>query len=138
MAEDANTPPRRLEFGDHFRFGVPEIDRAHANLVDLLNAALAFARGTEGMAELMHRFATVYSAHCHAEETYLRSIGYTRLDDHAREHSVISRRINDCYRAFSADPNSARRPLDDLCAAFAEHMLYDLQYKSHLDRAEGQ
>ena len=133
MPESQHTPRRRLEFGEHFRFGVPEIDRAHASLIELLNAVLYPGLDARAMSDLLHRFASIYSAHCRAEEAFLRSIGYTRLEDHSREHNALNRRINECYRAFTADLGAARKPLEALCTAFSEHMLYDLDYKSHLD-----
>lgn len=127
-------PLQRLEFSDHFVFGVPDIDRGHAELIGLLNALIDPAISAATMADLLHRLSTAYTSHCHIEERLLRGSGYDRAREHSQEHSDFNRRLNRCLRLLNTDPGSARAAIVELHGGFADHMLSDLRFKSHLDQ----
>jgi len=128
---------RRLDFSEHFRFGVPELDGAHAELIDILNETRAPDADRQAISDQLHRFSEAYATHCRVEEIFLRSVGYGRLSEHVAKHRALARQIDECCRAFQADPTADRQVIDALCEAFMEHMLYDLQFKSHLDEVRG-
>jgi len=128
--------PPELEFSEHFLFGVPDIDRGHAELIGLLNQMRDHEGGT-ALRDVLHRFSRAYAAHCRAEESFLRSIGYVDLQAHSREHSRFNRQLTKCCQAAVSDLASALPQVVELYAAFAEHMLDDLRYKSHVDQMRG-
>ena len=132
-----NSGPTPLVLSDHFRCGVKEIDDEHAELVDILNAALRPTADLSALTELLQRFSASFLRHCRNEEAYLRSIGYTRLDEHSRHHDDLNGHVATCRHDAASDLPAMRRAILALRDAFADHVLYDLQYKSHIEDAHG-
>jgi hemerythrin-like metal-binding protein len=78
-----------LTWNDSFALGLPEIDRQHQKLFELLDDLDRGVQAGNGTAAARHLFAELSSYsryHFSAEENLMRTRGWSNLGDHAALH----------------------------------------------------
>ncbi|MBL6958871.1 MAG: hemerythrin family protein [Rhodospirillales bacterium] len=92
-----------LNWDDKFSVGVPELDRHHKILMDLISQfhdAYAAGKGLDSMQPTFDVLMDYVAYHFEAEETIMRDNGYPQLDDHHGSHEKMIEEVKDLHGRF--------------------------------------
>lgn len=92
-----------LEWKSEWECGNPEIDSQHRHLVELGNKLLsgAFTDMQGGQtAELLDEYIRQIRLHSENEETILREIGYSDVEEHVKIHQALLRRTEELQKQY--------------------------------------
>jgi len=82
-----------IQWSDDLSVGVPEIDKQHKKLVDILNRYYTEIKNKEDDKETIDRFLNELSDymrdHLDYEEKFLAIIGYPELEQHKKVHRMF-------------------------------------------------
>lgn len=81
-----------LEWGTELSVGIPEFDRQHQELVDLVNRAYDLVRRHDdatALLSLIDELLAHIRQHFADEEAAMRDSSYPRYEDHCREHDEL-------------------------------------------------
>jgi hemerythrin len=90
-----------------FTIGVTELDAQHHALFERAAIFETAVMAGEPAARLFGYLATYVSFHFEAEERLMREIEYPRLEEHAREHADVKRRLQSLAPLWESEGNSA-------------------------------
>ena len=100
----------KYEWNDSFLLGIKELDEHHEYLVELMNRSHDLYENTAPYARLESILDELFeytTYHFAAEENWLRSHSYLKLDEHIAEHDGFRKRIaafKDEFYAGKASP----------------------------------
>ena len=81
-----------IEWTDEFVLGVPEVDREHRELIDMINA-LHDGMGSEPphprILARIREIHTLVAEHFAHEEAYMREVRYMAYAEHKEDHEIL-------------------------------------------------
>lgn len=96
-----------MEWNDSFNIGVPEVDRQHRHLVEILNrlhAAMLAGNPPAELARVVQDLLNYTRYHFDAEERAMRDANYPELSAHQQKHRAMVERVE----AFSQEMLSGK------------------------------
>ena len=118
---------RLVEWSDDLDCGVPEIDRDHRKMVDLLNDAYGRMMTGEGMSaalSLANTLSSLATRHFAEEEKLMGRLGFPQSDAHRAAHKELLSRFAALKQRFERGDQSAARELFEYFADwFKDHEL---------------
>ncbi|MFA7330700.1 MAG: bacteriohemerythrin [Candidatus Delongbacteria bacterium] len=122
-----------LDWNASLETGVPEMDRQHRRLVDLLNqlhAAMKAGRGAEQVQTILSGLVAYTNTHFQAEETLLRQKGWIGLNRHLILHADLLKQLNGYVSAFQQNQRISTLELADFLKSWlSKHIMQeDQQY----------
>ncbi len=85
-----------IEWDRSFEVGVPEMDREHKTLIDMLNKVYDLLRNGEkekAYRLFMTEFLSYIDSHLSHEEEFLEQIGYPEIERHKKAHDLLRKEI---------------------------------------------
>jgi len=85
-----------IEWTEDLSVGLPKIDDQHKQLISIYNdmfSAIDRNEGDEALDDIFRRLKAYTESHFKDEETYMQSIGYPNLGEHASEHVLLLVRV---------------------------------------------
>jgi hemerythrin len=99
-----------VEWEDRYLLGVEQFDAHHKHLVDLLNKVhgmfLLNEVATEKLQEVLDSLAEYATYHFDQEESWMREVGYPKMDEHILEHKRFIYKLFDLNKQFNNDKSS--------------------------------
>jgi len=92
-----------VKWNDSFLLGVPEIDRHHQHLVDLLNQThdqLSSGAAAESIGVVLDKLIGYATYHFITEERLMESSSYPDLAEHREEHERFRRKVIEVQTEF--------------------------------------
>lgn len=86
--------------------GLPEIDRQHRKLIDMINQlddATRAGKGRDAIGAILDELIIYSATHFRMEEKYFDQFGYADSEVHKREHAALAEKVAD----FAAELNAA-------------------------------
>lgn len=126
----------QLIWDDSFSVGVPELDRHHQRLAELINELAASQdkpAHSEEIVDILSALSDYANYHFAHEEHLMGVHGYPDLADHLSEHNVFCEMVaNACYQA-TCSALDLPALLAYLCTWWEDHILrVDIKYKPFL------
>ncbi len=102
-----------IQWSDDLSVGVPEIDKQHKKLVDILNRYYTEIKNKEDDKETIDRFLDELSDymrdHLDYEEKFLAVVGYPELEQHKKVHRMFMNMYSkEIERARNGDKKALR------------------------------
>lgn len=119
-------PPPFMPWDPRYDSGIPEVDRQHRTLVDLLNrAAACVEEGRNWEVETLFNDLWAYADHHFAfEEGLLEQARYPDLDAHKREHQAFRNHLANLYAGYLSRTGGGAAELMGFLRAWLEtHIL---------------
>ncbi|HOQ06158.1 MAG TPA: bacteriohemerythrin, partial [Anaerohalosphaeraceae bacterium] len=101
-----------FQWNNSFSVGIPEMDRQHQRLVDLINQfydALQLGRSKEIIQQTLRELVGYVNTHFSEEEALMRQIGYPALPAHQTKHQRLVAHVQKLFEDFQAG-----RPVNSL------------------------
>ena len=92
-------------WAEAYSVNVPELDRQHRGLMDLINELYDGIASSKPRAELepvLDRLIAFTQSHFQSEEWYMREFEYPEYDQHVAEHEDLTRRLRQMRTDFQA------------------------------------
>lgn len=109
-----------------FQIGVPELDRQHQFLCELINrfsAAVDAREDTTRQLRVLQSIMEFLRLHDETEERLMRTVGFASLREHAREHKEMLEYLKRQYeRMLRQEKDAARRLRDTLVTWCGKHI----------------
>lgn len=129
-------PDPFMPWEPRFETGLPEVDRQHRVLVDLLNrAALCVQTGEGAEVELLFNELHTYAGqHFAFEEEFLKRTAYPDFEAHHREHLGFRNHLAGLYAAYLGQSTGGAMELTGFLRAWLEHHILnsDRAYVPHV------
>jgi hemerythrin-like metal-binding protein len=113
-------------WAEGLRVNVPELDRHHKELIEMINAlhdAVQAAEPPPQLRELVDRFRKYADYHFRAEERYMRRRKHTGYEAHKRQHQEFALSMETWYeRVSQGDARAAQEALAFLKDWFLDHV----------------
>lgn len=119
----------RFEWSNEFVLNIPEVDRQHHGLVDLINElheAMLARRSSEIMASVLNRLENYTDEHFAHEEELMRSHEYPCLAEHMEKHQVFQEKVGflvECHQGKKVLPSL--KVMEFLCDWLKKHIQVD-------------
>lgn len=98
-----------IEWRSDFELGIPDVDHEHAELVNLINEALARLQGigtagseSESVSDFLGEIHARISGHFALEERFMREHGYDRHLEHKAAHEQLLDEIRELMDLYDA------------------------------------
>lgn len=130
-----------MQWRDHFKTGVPEIDEQHKKLFQIANQ-LEAAHNTNSMYQEMGRSLKLlvdYSMqHFKTEEAYMQKIGFPKLESHMAKHRDFMKQIMEVLVKLKSDKHVSPSQLIKMTSHWIfDHTLNDdIRIKHFLEELE--
>lgn len=111
-----------LEWKESYSVGVPQLDRQHKMLVDLINRLQTADQDGDVMPEVFDALRTYVREHFRTEEALLERAGYPELAEHRREHQVFVDWLKAVQSAYGLG-GAASFLINDSVVAFLKNWL---------------
>jgi hemerythrin len=98
-----------IQWNENLSVHVPELDRQHQRLIDLINklhAAMVQGKGAELLRPLLDEVLQYTVTHFDAEEKYMQQVKYPDFATHRAEHEQLKRKARELVS--SLENGSAR------------------------------
>lgn len=113
-------------WAEGLRVNVPELDRHHKQLIEMINGLHAAVMADEGPEQLKGRidqFRDYATRHFQAEEAYMRRTKHAGLQAHHKQHQEFALSMETWYeRLTDGDARAARDALKFLKDWFMDHV----------------
>ena len=86
--------------------GLPEIDRQHHKLINLINRLddqAKAGKGKDAIGEILDELIIYSATHFRMEEKYFDRFGYADAEEHKQEHAALAEKVGN----FAAELNGA-------------------------------
>lgn len=111
-----------LEWKTSYSVGVPQLDRQHKGLVDLINRLQTADHDGDVMPEVFEALRAYVRDHFRTEEALLERAGYPDLAEHRREHQVFVDWLKAVQSAYGLG-GAASLLINDSVVAFLKNWL---------------
>lgn len=104
----------RLEWTDELNTGVPEMDKQHRKLVDILNRfydVIEKGEREEAISELLKGAEEYTIFHFESEERFMEEIGFPELEAHRRAHQNLVNEVRSAKEKYAQGDKKAVRDL---------------------------
>ena len=120
-----------------YEIGIAEIDDQHRKLVDIINElsdAMMVQKGYKAIPHILEQLIDYIQFHFTTEEEIMRNAKYPALDEHSREHLVMTKKVLDFKRDHSKGHDVySGDVLNFLCDWWKEHIIVsDKQLRAHI------
>jgi len=95
-----------ISWDDRLVMGLPEIDRQHHKLINLINQLdeqTKAGKGKDAIGEILDELIIYSATHFWMEERYFDQFGYADAEEHKQEHAALAEKVGN----FAAELNSA-------------------------------
>lgn len=130
-----------MQWRDHFKIGVPEIDEQHKQLFQIANQ-LEAAHNTNSMYQEMGRSLKLLvdhsMQHFKTEEAYMQEIGFPKLENHAAKHREFMKQIMEILVKLKSDRHVSPSQLIEMTShwIFNHTLNDDIRIKHFLEALE--
>ena len=126
-----------IKWNNDLGVNIAEIDRQHQQLIILINelhSAMLQGRGQQILGKIMKGLSEYIDEHFTTEEKYFHQFNYPDRDDHIREHTEFTEKINEFKQdMLRGDQNITIEMIDFLSEWLANHILIlDKKYEQFL------
>jgi hemerythrin len=95
-----------IEWKEQYSLGVPEVDKEHRELIELINALHASMAGSDTNVTILDFLGELYArvaAHFALEEKVMRDNDYDEYADHKTDHELLLDDIRDLMDDYEDD-----------------------------------
>lgn len=128
---------RIIDWGEELQINIPEVDRDHQHLVNLINElaqALARGEGKQVIGDILGEMADYVANHFYREERLMERTRFPELVEHIVDHWRFTQRLTALVHAFETGQEGvAAETLDFLADWFLGHIMdKDVKIGRHL------
>ena len=120
-----------------YELGIDEIDEQHRHLVGIINElsdAMMIQKGYKAVPHILEQLTDYIQFHFTNEEEIMRITKYPDLEEHCREHLMMTKKVLDFKRNYSKDHEiNSGDVLTFLCNWLKEHIVVsDKKLRAHI------
>jgi len=85
-----------FNWAEAYSVHVPDLDRQHHGLMDLINElhdGISTQKSKAILEPMLDRLVLLTASHFRSEEEYMRDSGYPALEEHRREHEALTQKL---------------------------------------------
>ncbi len=124
-----------------YSVGVESLDADHitvASLINHIHEAKQFGTDEVVIGDILKVVVDHARAHFQREEELLEKYGYPELEQHKKEHRLITEQLEELHEAYQStpDPDISQEIMELLTFWLVKHILeVDMRYKAYLQEA---
>lgn len=127
------TPPIKLEWSKDLELGIPEIDRQHRQLVDLMNELYSarYVQDNDAIRDVLCRVISTVRSHFALEERLMKLSGYSEEEylSHKASHGAFLHTFADYLSEHDVGHDVAAKLQQALFRWMIHHNKEDVRYK---------